>query len=89
MDIDAEVQNSSVSYFENDTCVSNGIRSIADSVNLQDSLDIICNLTAVNNMNFSDTKFELLRYGENNSLKEMKCLGPTGAEMKKIAKCEI
>ena len=33
-------------------------------------------------MNFNDTTFELLRYGENSSLKEMKYLGPTGAEIK-------
>ena len=39
---------------------------------------------AVNNKNFNDTKFELLRKGENGSLKEMKYLGPTWSEIKEI-----
>ena len=33
-------------------------------------------------MNFNDTKFELLKYGENSFLKEIKYLCPTGTEIK-------
>ena len=65
LDIDAEMVESSVFSFADDTRVSKGIISLQDTTALQKDLDTIYNCASVNNMIFNDTKFELLRYGEN------------------------
>ena len=82
LDIDAEMVESSVSSFADDTRVSKGIISLQDITALQKDLDSIYNWASVNNMMFNDTKFELLRYGENKFLKEStNYLGPSGKEI--------
>ena len=82
LDIDAEMVESSVSSFADGTRVSKGIISLQDTTALQKDLDTIYNWASVNNMILNDTKFELLRYGENKFLKESTSyLGPSGKEI--------
>ena len=85
LDIDAEMVESSVSSFADDTHVLKGIISLQNTTALQKDLDTIYNWVSVNNMIFNDTKFELLRYGENKFLKEStNYLGPSGKEMRNM-----
>ena len=62
--------NSRVSSFADDTRVTNGISDIADSAMLQSDLETIYTWSEDNNMKFNDSKFELIRYGTNQDLKD-------------------
>ena len=69
-DIDNSISHSFLSSFADDTRVGCGIKSNIDVLNLQNDLDHLYHWANRNNMEFNDVKFELLRYGKNNSLKE-------------------
>ena len=62
-DIDREVTTSFVSSFADDTRAVNGISTNADVCDLQVDLDAIYHWADENNMEFNNTKFECLRYG--------------------------
>ena len=68
-DIDHNVANSFLSSFADDTRVGKGIQSERDAELLQQDLNHIYDWSSRNNMQFNHSKFELLRYGINNDLK--------------------
>ena len=68
-DIDSDVKFSILKSFADDTRVTKIIVDIIDSLNLQKDLNKIYEWAKLNNMEFNDSKFELLRYGKNDSLK--------------------
>ena len=72
-DIDIEVKNSFLSSFADDTRVGKGISDETDSLHLQIDLKAIYKWAKNNNMNFNNTKFELLRYGYISDLKQKTC----------------
>ena len=67
-DIDSNVKNN-VSLFCDDTRVMGPVDSEEDVENLQHDLDTIYDWQNRNNMLFNGKKFEMLRYGPNNDLK--------------------
>ena len=69
-DIDKDVAHSFISSFADDTRIGREIASPADARLLQEDLHKVYNWATTNNMQFNDTKFELLRYGKNYKLKE-------------------
>ena len=69
-DIDSSVDFSSVSSFADDTRILSGIRDMDDVANLQADLDAIFTWATRNNATFNSEKFECLRYGRNESIKE-------------------
>ena len=62
-DIDANLHNSSLRSFADDTCVLKGINSLRDAFLLQHGLTIVYQWAMDNNMLFNSKKLELLRYG--------------------------
>ena len=78
-DIDKEVIHSSVKSFADDTRATKSVKSTEDVQQLQNDLDKIYEWTAKNNMKLNDLKFELLRYGRNQDIKEQTdYYAPTG-----------
>ena len=69
-DIDNDVLHSFVKSFADDTRVTKSVRSREDAQLLQNDLDKIYEWTTNNNMELNDLKFELLRYGRNQNLKD-------------------
>ena len=69
-DIDQEVAHSFISSFADDTRIGNGIQTKEDASQLQQDLDKVYQWAIRNNMTFNDTKFDLIRYGQNTQLKE-------------------
>ena len=69
-DIDQEVAHSFISSFADDTRIGNGIQTNEDASQLQQDLDKVYQWATRNNMTFNDTKFDLIRYGQNTQLKE-------------------
>ena len=69
-DIDKNITNSSVRSFADDTRLIRSIKNIEDTEALQEDLTTVYNWASVNNMKFNDIKFELLRYGTNNNIKQ-------------------
>lgn len=69
-DIDANVAHSHVSSFADDTRVFTGIKNVEDSQQLQEDLNKIYDWAKRNNAEFNSTKFESLRYGNNEILKQ-------------------
>ena len=69
-DIDSEVANAFLSSFADDTRIGMGISSQEDVSLLQEDLNKVYQWATTNNMQFNDTKFELLRYGQNKELKQ-------------------
>ena len=69
-DIDKDVFNSFLSSFADDTRIGSAISSAYDTSLLQADLQAIYAWAHANNMKFNDTKFELLRYGVNQELKD-------------------
>lgn len=76
-DIDTGVKNSVMSSFADDTRVTRKINSEADTVLLQEDLNAVYKWAAENNMLFNEAKFEALRYGSNNVIKENTCYSTT------------
>ena len=68
-DINNEVKYSIVKSFADDTRATKSIASIDDVQRFQSDLQLIYNWTDVNNKELNDVKFELLRYGPNESIK--------------------
>ena len=78
-DIDESITSSFLSSFADDTRVAKGIKSVEDSENLQRDLEILYKWALENNMKFNDVKFEVLRYGKDEVLKQQtKYLSNTG-----------
>jgi ribonuclease P/MRP protein subunit RPP40 len=69
-DIDADLHNSSLRSFADDTRVLKGINSLRDASLLQHDLTIVYQWAMDNNMLFNSKKLELLRYGANSQLKQ-------------------
>ena len=69
-DIDKDVAHSFISSFADDTRIRREIASPADARLLQEDLHNVYNWATTNNMQFNDTKFELLRYRKDYKLKE-------------------
>ena len=69
-DIDKDTQHSAVSSFADDTRVTMGIKTEDDAADLQNDLFHIYQWSVENNMQFNALKFELLRYGNRDELKE-------------------
>ena len=69
-DIDEETLHSFVKSFADDTRATKSVKSIDDALLLQNDLDKIYEWTKNNNMELNDLKFELLRYGRDEHLKE-------------------
>lgn len=69
-DIDKDVYHAFLSSFADDTRVGKGISSEEDARLLQQDLECVYAWATENNMLFNDIKFELLRYGNNSTLKE-------------------
>ena len=69
-DIDADLQNSSLRSFADDTRVSKGVNSLRDMSLLQHDLEIVYKWAIEKNMLFNSKKLEVIRYGLNNHLKE-------------------
>ena len=69
-DIDKDIIHSHLKSFADDTRATKSIKSLFDVTILQKELDIIYKWTHENNMELNDVKFELLRYGPNQTLKD-------------------
>jgi len=69
IDIDVNIY-SNVSSFADDTRISHGITSEEDVAQLQSDLQIVYEWQQENNMLFNEKKFELLRYGKNQDIKD-------------------
>ena len=67
-----EVEGSFLSSFADDTSVSLPITTAEDVPHLQQDLDAIYAWTTTNNMQFNENKFEMLRHGQKQELKDIK-----------------
>ena len=68
--IDKDILHCSVQSFADDTRAIKQIKTLEDVTLLQEDLNRIYIWTHNNNMKLNDVKFELLRYGSNNLIKE-------------------
>jgi hypothetical protein len=68
-DLSRNCEHSSVSCFADDTRVLGTVKGIEDLQNVQTDLNEIIKWAGENNMQFNESKFELLRYGQNSDLK--------------------
>ena len=85
-DIDNNI-SSTASMFADDTRVLRKISTEEDVEALQEDLEKVFNWQEDNNMKFNGKKFELLRYGNNEILKEnTKYLNPEGEEIEQTEK---
>ena len=81
-DINSSVVHSTVRSFADDTRIQCEITDVNSTVNLQDDLNVIYTWAEENNMSFNDTKFELIRYGNDSSIKNQTSYKtPRGAEI--------
>ena len=69
-DIDDSVVHAIIKSFADDTRAMMGIESSTDMVNLQNDLNQIYSWAKANNLQFNDLKFELMQYGDNESVKD-------------------
>ena len=69
-DIDKEVAHTFMSSFADDTRIGREITSHEDAALLQHDLNKVYEWASTNNMQFNDSKFELLRYGQDISLQQ-------------------
>ena len=69
-DIDDNILHMLIASFANDTRVTKGIKTETDAAELQNDLFRIYDWSQKNNMEFNSVKFELIRYGKDNKLKE-------------------
>ena len=70
MIIDKDIFNSFVKSFADDTRASKQVKTVEDVALLQLDLEKIYKWTDDNNMKLNDVKFELLRYGTNQIIKD-------------------
>ena len=68
-DIDEEIAHSVLKSFADDTRATKSVKSTEDTILLQKDQDETYKWTDKNNMMLNDVKFELLRYGKNEGLK--------------------
>ena len=71
IDIDTDLLHSFLSSFADDTRVSKDINGLVDTFKLQRDLNAIYAWASINNMKFNADKFELIRYGKDEDLKEI------------------
>jgi hypothetical protein len=69
-DIDKDVTSSHASSFADDTRMLREILNAIDSIALQSDLNAVFKWSVDNNMAFNDPKFDLMRYGTNQELKD-------------------
>ena len=69
-DIDADIAFANVSSFADDTRVCSGIRSLEDVTRLQADLNKIYEWARKNNAIFNPDKFECVRYGVDETMKQ-------------------
>ena len=69
-DIGQRMEDSTLSSFADDTSVSRAITSAADVTHLQQDLNLVYDWATRNNMQFNKDKFELLRHGVAQDIKE-------------------
>ena len=70
-DIDQDINSDSfVSLFADDTRIAKKIKDESDVESLQEDLEKLYKWQEENNMQFNSKKFEILRYGRNQTLKE-------------------
>ena len=69
-DININTRHSTVSSFADDTKLSMTINSHEDTALLQADVDAVFEWTRLNNMQFNEEKFQLLRYGKNEDIKD-------------------
>ena len=69
-DINTNVSAAKVNSFADDTRATNGISDNTDVSNLQTDLNTIYQWSRDNNMAFNESKFELIRYGPQQMLKD-------------------
>ena len=72
-DINQDVAHSFISSFADDTRIGKGINSVEDAEQLQQDLQQVYQWAISNNMDFNTSKFELLRYGNDQDLKNQTC----------------
>ena len=77
-DIDEAIATSSVASFADDTRVSCGVSSNDDTQMLQADLNQIYRWAQANNATFNSDKFQCLRYGRNQDLKDATCYKSDG-----------
>ena len=70
-DIDERILHSFLSSFADDRWLMKEIKNLADIIQLQDDLNIVYEWTELNNMKLNGLKFEHLKYGRNEELKEL------------------
>ena len=70
-DIDKEVAHAFLSSFADDTRIGKQISTPQDAIQLQQDLEKVYQWATTNNMLFNDSKFELLRYGQNTELQQL------------------
>ena len=68
-DIDKDIVKAIVKSFADDTRATNSIKSIEDTILLQEDLDRIYSWSDEANMELNDIKFEVVRYGDNDVIK--------------------
>ena len=82
-DIDADIIKSIVKSFADDTRATKSVKSMEDVAVLQNDLETIYKWTSTNNMELNDVKFEALRYGKNEEVKQSsEYTTPTGKTIK-------
>ena len=69
-DIDQNIIEINISIFADDTRISKPINNEEDVEALQEDLEKLYSWAKENNMAFNGTKFEVLRYGNNEEIKE-------------------
>ena len=69
-DIDRHIIHSNISIFADDTRISKQIINEEDVEALQEDLEKLYSWATDNKMAFNGTKFEVLRYGNNEEVKE-------------------
>jgi hypothetical protein len=72
-DINQDVAHSFISSFADDTRIGKGVNSAEDAEQLQLDLQQVYQWAISNNMDFNTSKFELLRYGNDQDLKNQTC----------------
>ena len=68
-DIDSNITSGFISSFADDTRLSKGISGVMDASSLQTELETVYQWADDNNMLFNNKKFEVLRYGPDDTLK--------------------
>ena len=71
--IDEDIRYSFLSSFADDTRICKGVSNAIDTFKLQRDLNVTYQWTESNNMTLNDTKFQLLRHGQDRDIIESSC----------------